>query len=135
MVSVHGGSLSGGSLLEGSLSEGFLSGESLSGRVSIREGSLSRSDLCPEGLCPGGSLSRGGLSRRPPYSGRAGGTHPMADPGFLRGGGANSPGGVPIYDFAKISQKLHKIERIWTPGAPPLDLPLTSYWNAFLLMN
>ena len=28
----------------------------------------------------------------------------------LRGGGA------PTYDFAKISQKLHEIERIWTPG-------------------
>ena len=40
----------------------------------------------------------------------------MADPGFPRGGGANSPGGAPTYDFAKISQKLHEIERIWTPG-------------------
>ena len=39
----------------------------------------------------------------------------MADPGFPRGGGANSPGGAPTYDFAKISQKLHEIERIWTP--------------------
>ena len=35
-------------------------------------------------------------------------------------------GGAPTYDFAKISQKLHEIERIWTPGggraspAPPL---------------
>ena len=35
---------------------------------------------------------------------------------FLIGGGANSPGGVPTYDFAKFSQKLHEIERIWTPG-------------------
>ena len=40
----------------------------------------------------------------------------MADPGFPRGGGANSPGGAPTYDFAKISQKLHEIERICTPG-------------------
>ena len=55
----------------------------------------------------------------------------MADPGFPRGGGANSPGGVPTYDFAKFSQKLHEIEKIWTPGrggrvslAPPLDPPL-----------
>ena len=32
-----------------------------------------------------------------------------------RGGGANSPGGAPTYDFAKFSQKLHEIERIWTP--------------------
>ena len=40
----------------------------------------------------------------------------MADLGFPRGGGANSPGGAPTYDFAKIFQKLHEIERIWTPG-------------------
>ena len=39
----------------------------------------------------------------------------MADPGFPRGGGANSPGGAPTYDFAKFSQKLHEIERVWTP--------------------
>ena len=56
---------------------------------------------------------------------------PVADLGFPRGGGANSPGGVPTYDFAKISQKLHEIERIWTPrggGARPkfyyVDPPL-----------
>ena len=53
-----------------------------------------------------------------------------ADPGFPRGGGANSPRGVPTYDFAKFSQKLHEIERIWTPqgGARPkffyVDPPL-----------
>ena len=42
----------------------------------------------------------------------------VADPGFPRGGGANSPGGggAPTYDFAKFSQKLHEIERIWTRG-------------------
>ena len=39
----------------------------------------------------------------------------MADLGFPRGGGANSPGGAPTYDFAKFSQKLHEIERIWAP--------------------
>ena len=39
----------------------------------------------------------------------------VADPGFPRGGGANSPEGAPTYNFAKISQKLHEIERIWTP--------------------
>ena len=40
----------------------------------------------------------------------------VADPGFPRGRGANSPGGgAPTYDFAKFSQKLHEIERIWTP--------------------
>ena len=45
----------------------------------------------------------------------------MADPGFPRGGGANSPGGAPTYDFAKNSPKLHEIERIWAPrgGARP----------------
>ena len=55
----------------------------------------------------------------------------VADPGFPRGGGANSPGGAPTYDFAKFSQKLHEIERIWTPrggGARPkfyyVDPPL-----------
>ena len=40
----------------------------------------------------------------------------VADPGLPRGGGANSPGGAPTYDFAKFSQKLHEIERIWTRG-------------------
>ena len=53
----------------------------------------------------------------------------VADSGFPRGGGANSPGGAPTYDFAKISQKLHEIERIWTGGARPkfyyVDPPLT----------
>ena len=39
----------------------------------------------------------------------------VADPGFPRGGGANSRGGAPTYDFAKFSQKLHEIERIWAP--------------------
>ena len=39
-------------------------------------------------------------------------------------------GGEPTYDFAKFFQKLHEIERIWSPGgaraprAPPLNLPL-----------
>ena len=32
----------------------------------------------------------------------------VADPGFPRGG-------APTYNFAKISQKLHEIERIWAP--------------------
>ena len=46
-----------------------------------------------------------------------------------------TPQGVaPTYDFAKFSQKLHEIERIWTPGGggggcegrldPPLKLSL-----------
>ena len=53
----------------------------------------------------------------------------VVDPGFPRGGGANPRGGA-TYDFAKISQKLHEIERIWTPnvGARPrfyyVDPPL-----------
>ena len=46
--------------------------------------------------------------------------------------GAPTPrGGAPTYDFAKIPQKLHEIERIWTPrgrGARPkfyyVDPPL-----------
>ena len=57
----------------------------------------------------------------------------VADLGFPRGGGANSPGGTPTYDFAKISPKLHEIKRIWTRGgARPkfyyVDLPLGSTW-------
>ena len=62
----------------------------------------------------------------------------MADPGFSLGGGTNRRGGggvLPKYDFAKISQKLHKIERIWTgggEGARPnfyyVDPPLKGSW-------
>ena len=57
----------------------------------------------------------------------------VADPGFPRGGGTNSPrgggGGAPTYHFAKFSQKLHEIERIWArggarPSRPPLDPPV-----------
>ena len=41
----------------------------------------------------------------------------VADPNFPRGEGANPPGGgAPTYDCAKISQKLHGIERIWIWG-------------------
>ena len=49
----------------------------------------------------------------------------VVDPGFPRGGGTNS--NSPTYDFAKFSQKLHEIERIWAPGGvprAPLDLLL-----------
>ena len=42
--------------------------------------------------------------------------------------GRQLPKGAPTYDFAKFSQKLHEIERIWTRGGaslpPPLDPPL-----------
>ena len=41
----------------------------------------------------------------------------VADPGFPRGGGRQPIGeGTPTYDIAKISQKLHEIERIFTGG-------------------
>ena len=46
----------------------------------------------------------------------------VADPGFPRGGGANSRG-APTYDFAKFSQKLHEIERTWIPGWRPSRPP------------
>ena len=43
----------------------------------------------------------------------------VADPGFPRRRGANPPGGGALTDdFAKFSQKLHEIERIWTRGHP-----------------
>ena len=40
-------------------------------------------------------------------------SHSVADQEFPRGGAAN-PQGALTYDFAKFSQKLHEIERIWT---------------------
>ena len=45
---------------------------------------------------------------------------------FSGGRGVNPPGGAPTYDFAKFSQNLHEVERIWTWGYyvdPPLYLP------------
>ena len=59
---------------------------------------------------------------------------------FCEEGAPTSQGGAPTYDYAKIFQKLHEIERIWTGGAslaPPLDPPLQSdpwilkgfYWD------
>ena len=50
-----------------------------------------------------------------------------------RGGGPTSQGGAPPYDFAKISQKLHEIKRIWTRGGARakfyyVDPPLGSTW-------
>ena len=34
---------------------------------------------------------------------------------FPEEGAPTLQGGAPTYDFAKFSQKLHEIERIWTP--------------------
>ena len=53
----------------------------------------------------------------------------MADPGFLLGGGTNSPG-APTYDFAKFSQKLHEIKEFGPGGRvprAPLDPPLKTH--------
>ena len=49
---------------------------------------------------------------------------PVADPGFPEVGAPTLQGRAPTYDFAKISQNLHEIERTWTPRgraslAPP----------------
>ena len=52
---------------------------------------------------------------------------------FPKEGAPTPQGGTPTYDFAKFSQKLHEIERIWAPGggraslAPPLDPPLIGF--------
>ena len=54
-------------------------------------------------------------------------TSPVVNPGFPRGGGANSPGGANIR-FCKFYQKLHEMKEFGPQGerAPcaPLDLPL-----------
>ena len=56
---------------------------------------------------------------------------PGADTGFPIGEGTNIWRGPPTYDFAKLSKKLHEIEKIlgrWgegrVPGVPSLNLPL-----------
>ena len=54
---------------------------------------------------------------------------------FPRGGGANSRGGAPTYDFVNFRQKLHENEEILAAGggggrvpcAPPLDPPLALF--------
>ena len=53
--------------------------------------------------------------------------------------GAPTPQGAPTYEFVEFSQKLHEIERIWTPrgGAGPCA-PLrsaTDYSHVKLLIN
>ena len=60
---------------------------------------------------------------------------PVVDTGFPRGGGANSPGGAPTYDFAKFSQKLHEIERIWTPGGRASKILLCRSATAYYLLK
>ena len=49
----------------------------------------------------------------------------VTDPGFPRGG-APTPRGGPTYDFAKFSQKMHEIERIWIPMGESLAPNLRS---------
>ena len=64
----------------------------------------------------------------------------VTDPGFPLGGGTNSRGGA-TYDFAKLSRKLHQIERIWVPKEarvpvpPPLDPPMYAVWSTFVINN
>ena len=48
---------------------------------------------------------------------------PVVDPGFPRGGRANSPGEAPTHNFAKFPPKLHEIERIWLPCEASLPPP------------
>ena len=51
--------------------------------------------------------------------------------------GAPTPrGGAPTYDFAKFSQKLHEMERIWIPGGRASKILLCRsatdmVWNNF----
>ena len=56
------------------------------------------------------------------------------DTGFPIGGGAIS-WGVPTYEFAGFSQKLHEIKKILVgggrAGGAPLDPPLGIYWYIF----
>ena len=40
----------------------------------------------------------------------------VADPWFPRGEGANSPGGMPTYNFAKISQNCMNLKDLEPPG-------------------
>ena len=68
------------------------------------------------------------LSENPINYGKFTGCTPMGKGHRTKGGGrqwriqdfpkegAPTLRGVPTYDIAKISQKLHEIERIWTPG-------------------
>ena len=62
-------------------------------------------------------------------------TYSVADPGFHRGGGANSPGVASTYDFAKFSQKLHEIERIWAPPGGSLAPPTSATDTTFAKLS
>ena len=58
---------------------------------------------------------------------------PVADPGFPRGGGANSPGGHTILPY--FPKNCMKLKEFGFPGGtslvPPLDPPLGSQANKF----
>ena len=62
----------------------------------------------------------------------------VADPGFPRGGCANSPwggGGCQHTILPKFPKKLHEIERIWTQRGVlmlPLDPPLITDFDSAL---
>ena len=55
---------------------------------------------------------------------------PVADPGFPRGGGANSPGGRQHTILPNFPKKVHEIERIWTPGGGEGRVPCTPLRSA-----
>ena len=48
---------------------------------------------------------------------------PVADPGYPEVGRRPSRRGAPTYEYAKFSQKLHEIKRIWTGGRVSLAPP------------
>ena len=52
---------------------------------------------------------------------------------FPRGRQLPGGGGAPTYNFAKFSQKLHEIERIWVPrgGGRPLRPPKSATAHLF----
>ena len=62
------------------------------------------------------------------------------DPGFPRGGGADSPGGCQHTILPNFPKKLHEIERIWVPGghaplAPPLRSATAFCLQGYVFMN
>ena len=61
---------------------------------------------------------------------------PVADPGFPRGGVPTPQRGAPTFNFENFSQKMHEIERIWTPRSAhvPPTFPLRSATDCFLDM-